>query len=108
MIQEEPRRFDDVFCELVPLAVARKTLIPKSCSPATIWRWITKGLEPAEAGGERIRLAVTYVGRTPYVTRQDLDAFFKQCTAARLAKPNRILQRAADVSAEELRAAGLS
>jgi len=95
--------------ELIPLALARtrKNLIPKTCSPATIWRWIAKGLEPAEPGEDRIRLSVTYVGRTPYVTERDVRGFFARCTQARLAKSQRTQQRAADVTDAELAATGL-
>jgi hypothetical protein len=93
--------------ELIPLAIARKTIIPKSCSPATVWRWIAKGLEPADSGQDRIRLAVTYVGRTPHVTERDVREFFERCTEARLAKLRSTQQRTADVTDAELAAAGL-
>ena len=95
--------------ELIPLALARKSkdLIPKTCSPATIWRWIVKGLEPAEPGEDRIRLSVTYVGRTPYVSERDVREFFSRCTQARLARSQRTQQRFTEVTDAELEAAGL-
>lgn len=93
--------------DLVPLAVARKTIIPKSCSPATVWRWITKGLESADPQEERIRLTVTYVGRTPCVTERDIREFFERCTKARMEKRQRSQTLAKGVTEAELVAAGL-
>lgn len=71
---------------LIPLGKARRELIPRgnsgnSISPATAWRWTTKGL--ISATGERVKLAVVMVGGRPFVTREDVEKFFSRLTEAR-------------------------
>lgn len=72
--------------ELIPLPQARKEEIPKRhgkpVSPSTIWRWIRKGLRASD--GRRIRLEVTYAGRTPCTSREAIQRFFSELTEARL------------------------
>ena len=96
--------------DLVDLTTARKTLIPrrsdgKPVNPSTVWRWIRLGL--AGADGERIKLDVVYVGNRPHVTRQTIDDFFNAITEAKLERHCRTEERAADVTDEDLEAAGL-
>ncbi len=71
---------------LIPLKSARGRLIPqfggKQVTSGTLSRWVHRGL--AAANGERIRLQVVYVGRTPHVSAEMVDKFFKRVTAARL------------------------
>lgn len=97
--------------ELRPVDYARKHWIPrrpdgKPVNPSTPWRWIHKGLEGQD--GERIRLAVTYVGCRLYVTRQVIADFFQAVTEARLERHQRALELQADVTADELESAGLA
>ncbi len=96
--------------ELVDLTTARKELIPrrpdgKPVDPSTVWRWIRKGLEGID--GERIKLAVVYAGSRPFVTSDAIDEFFRAVTEAKLERHRRAEELAADVSDEELQAAGL-
>lgn len=96
--------------ELVTLTHARKHYIPKredgkNVSPSTVWRWIRKGL--AGTNGERIRLSITYVGRTPYVTREDVERFFSAVTEATQARHQKAEQQVLDVTDEQLRRVGL-
>lgn len=97
--------------KLVSLDHARKHLVPrrpdgKRVNPSTMWRWIHKGLEGLD--GDRIKLAVTYVGCRPYVTRQGITDFFEAVTEARLARHQRALDLQVDVTADELESAGLA
>lgn len=91
---------------LVPLNEARKKLIPrrngKTLNGGTLRRWVHDGL--AGENDERIRLEVVYIGRTPHVSAQMIDNFFRAITAARLslAKKTRC-----DVTEDDLRAANL-
>lgn len=95
----------------IPLDTARKNgKIPrrpdrKPIAPSTVWRWVRKGLEGLD--GERIKLPVTYVGNTPYVTENDIEDFFQAVTAAKLERHRRAEELAADVSDDELQATGL-
>jgi hypothetical protein len=96
--------------DLIPLSEARKTLIPrrpggKPVNPATAWRWVRHGLEGVD--GERIRLAVTYVGSRPYVTPDAVSEFFDAVTEAKLERHRRVVEPLADVSDDELADAGL-
>lgn len=96
--------------ELVDLTTARKTRIPrrpdgKPIDPSTVWRWIRHGLEGID--GERIRLAVTYVGNRPHTTQNAIDDFFQGVTEAKLKRHRRAEAQAADVTDDELEAAGL-
>ena len=96
--------------ELVSLDHARKKLIPrrpdgKPVNASTVWRWIRKGLEGLD--GQRIKLSVVYVGARPFVTQAAIDQFFQALTEARLERYRRADSLAADVSDEELKAAGL-
>jgi hypothetical protein len=95
---------------LVDLTTARKVLIPrrpdgKPINSSTLWRWIRKGLEGLD--GERIKLAVTYVGNRPMVTHNAVDDFFQAVTEAKLERHRRTEELAADVTEDELQAAGL-
>ncbi len=97
--------------DLIPLNSSLGRLIPQSpdgkklnCS--TLWRWVQKGL--SDANGERIKLEVIYVGRTPHVSAEMVKAFFDKVTAARLARLARTQQRADDVTDDELEAVGLT
>ncbi|MEJ7591112.1 MAG: hypothetical protein WKF77_06150 [Planctomycetaceae bacterium] len=91
--------------ELIPLNDAIRAEIPGNKNPATVWRWGTRGL--AGLDGQRIRLEITYCGRQPCTTRDAVWTILAEVTAARLAKIARTQQRAADVTDEELEAAGL-
>ena len=96
--------------KLVDLTTARKTLIPrrpdgKPVDPSTVWRWIRRGLEGIE--GERIRLKVVYAGSRPFVTQNAIDDFFEAVTEAKLERHRRAEELTADVSDDELEAAGL-
>lgn len=77
---------DTMRTTLIPLKSARGRLIPqfggKQVTSGTLSRWVHRGL--AAANGERIRLQVVYVGRTPHVSAEMVDKFFKRVTAARL------------------------
>jgi hypothetical protein len=100
----------DARFDLVSLNRARRELIPlnehgRPVSPSTVWRWIMKGLPGPD--GERIRLAVTYCGRRPYTTAEDVEEFFRQVTEAKQERARRARETAAHVSDDELRAAGL-
>ena len=99
-----------VTATLIPLNLSRGRLIPqspdgKTLNCSTLWRWHRKGL--AGLNGERIRLEVIYVGRTPHVSAEMVKEFFDKVTAA---KEQRIRQQdlaTAEVTTEELKAAGL-
>ena len=96
--------------ELVDLTTARKELIPrqpngKPVNPSTVWRWNRKGLEGVD--GQRIKLEIVYVGSRPFVTRNAIDDFFQAITEAKLERHRRAEELAADVSDDELQAAGL-
>jgi hypothetical protein len=94
--------------DLIPLNQAIRTEIPGTPSVSTAWRWINRGLAPAETSEPRIKLAVLYVGNKPYTTRTAIREFIEQATLARLARMSRTQQRAADVTPNELEAAGLT
>lgn len=96
--------------DLIPLNASRGRLIPQSpdgkllnCS--TLWRWHRKGL--AGLNGERIRLRVVYIGRTPHVSAEMVEEFFAQVTAAKLERIRQQELASADVTDDELAAAGL-
>lgn len=97
------------FTKLVPLNEARRTLIPSSngqpvdCS--TVWRWVNKGI--AGPDGERIRLAVTYVGRRPHVSADSVSTFFEAVTNAKAETRRRKELACQRVSRQELKDAGL-
>lgn len=96
--------------DLVSLDHARKHLIPrrpdgKPINPSTVWRWIRKGLEGVD--GNRIKLAVTYVGNRPYVTAEAIKAFFQAVTDAKLERHRKAEDQAADVTDDDLKKAGL-
>ena len=93
---------------LIPLNSARGRLLPQFCgkqvTTGTLSRWVHRGL--AAAYGERIRLRVVYVGRTPHVSAEMVDEFFQRVTAARLDSASKA-QHCDDPTDSELRAAGL-
>jgi len=97
--------------QLESLTYARKHWIPKSASgkplaPCTLFRWVKDGLEGLN--GNRIRLEVLYRGQTPCTSEQAVQRFFQHITEARLTRMARTAQRAADVTAAELEAVGLT
>lgn len=93
--------------DLIPLNKAVRTEIPGSPSISTTWRWITRGLAPADDSEPRIRLGVLYVGSKPFTTRSAIRDFIERATQARLVRMARTQQRATDVTDEELEAVGL-
>ncbi|MCA9065979.1 MAG: hypothetical protein KDA96_23080 [Planctomycetaceae bacterium] len=93
--------------DLIPLNQAIRTEIPGEPSASTTWRWITRGLAPADDSEPRIRLAVVFVGRQCFTTRSAIREFMERATQARLARMARTQQRSTDVTDAELTAAGL-
>ena len=93
--------------DLIPLNQAIRAEIPGTPSISTTWRWITRGLAPADDGEPRIKLAVLYVGNKPFTTRKAIRDFIERATESRLARMARTQQRATDVTDDELAAAGL-
>jgi hypothetical protein len=91
---------------LEPVNDVIRQVIRSETNPSTAWRWITRGI--AGLNGERIRLQVWYVGRTPCTTRAAVREWLEAVTAARLARMARTQQRATDVTQDELEAAGLT
>ena len=96
--------------DLVSLDHARKKLIPprpdgNPVNPSTVWRWIRKGLEGPD--GERIKLSVIYCGNRPHTSPERLESFFRAVTEAKLERHRRSEALAADVTDDELQAAGL-
>lgn len=97
--------------ELFSLDHARKHLIPRRpdgrpVNPSTTWRWIRRGLEGLD--GARIRLDVVYVGSRPYITQNAIGNFVQAVTEARLERQRRAAEPVADVTDDELQAAGLA
>ena len=90
---------------LQPLDAAIRAVIPGGKNPSTSWRWITRGI--AGVGGDRIKLKVWYVGRTPHTTATTVRKWLDAVTEARLLRMEHTRQRVADVSETELAAAGL-
>jgi len=91
---------------LQPLGQAIRDVVPGNINPSTSWRWVTRGF--AGLNGERIKLQVTYVGRTPYTTQAAVRQWLADVTEARLARMARTQQRANDVTDDELKAVGLT
>ena len=96
--------------DLIPLNEARARLIPqpengKKLNCSTLWRWVRKGL--AGANGERIKLQVVYVGRTPHVSAEMVREFCENVTAAKLERIRQQDLATAEVTTAELAAAGL-
>ena len=94
--------------DLIPLNQAIRTEIPGAPSISTTWRWVTRGLAPADDGEPRIKLGVLYVGNKPFTTRNAIRDFIDRATEARLARMQRTQQRADDVTTDELEAVGLT
>lgn len=99
-----------VTATLIPLNLSRGRLIPqspdgKTLNCSTLWRWHRKGL--AGLNGERIRLEVIYVGRTPHVSAEMVKEFFDKVTAAKLERIRQQELASAEVTTAELAAAGL-
>ena len=92
--------------KLQPLNEAIRGVVEASINPSTSWRWVTRGF--AGPDGERIKLPVTYVGRKPHSTQAAVRQWLADVTQARLARMARTQQRAADVTAAELEAVGLT
>jgi hypothetical protein len=65
---------DTITDTLVPLSRVARTL-PHPPSPATLWRWHTRGI-----GGER--LEIVRVGGRVYTTREAFADFVSRTTAA--------------------------
>ena len=93
--------------DLIPLYQAIRTELPSEPSPATVWRWVTRGLAPAHDRDLRIKLEVLYVGSRPYTTKAAIRDFIDRATQARLQRMERTQQRHVDVTEAELAAAGL-
>ena len=93
--------------DLIPLYQAVRTEIPSEPSAATVWRWVTRGLAPANDGESRIKLEVLYVGSRPHTTRAAIRDFINRATQARLQCMERTQQRQVDVTEAELAAVGL-
>ena len=94
--------------DLIPLNQAIRTEIPGEPSVSTTWRWVTRGLAPADDSEPRIKLAVLYVGNKPFTTRNAIREFIELATQARLARMARTQQRANDVTTDDLEAVGLT
>ncbi len=94
--------------DLIPLNQAIRTEIPGEPSLQTAWRWVTRGLAPADDSEPRIKLAVLYVGNKPFTTRKAIRDFIERATVARLARLQRTQNRPADVTDDELRSVGLT
>lgn len=94
--------------DLIALNLAVRTEIPGAPSVTTAWRWITRGLAPADDGEPRIKLAVLYVGNKPFTTRNAIRDFIDRATKARLSRIERNQKRAADVTTDDLEAVGLT
>lgn len=95
---------------LIPLNSSRGRLIPqcpdgKTLNCSTLWRWHRKGL--AGLNGERIRLQVVYIGRTPHVSPEMVKEFFDKVTAAKLERFRQHELDSSEVTTEQLAAAGL-
>ena len=82
-----------------------QALVPGKKNPITWWRWTTKGVSGLD--GQRIKLQVWYVGRTPHTTVNAVRTWLNAVTEARLAKLARTAMQSADVTDEELRSVGL-
>lgn len=93
--------------DLIPLNQAIRTEIPGEPSLSTAWRWVTRGLAPANDSEPRIKLAVLYVGNKPFTTRIAIREFIDRATQARLERMARTQQQAGDVTVSELKAVGL-
>jgi hypothetical protein len=93
--------------ELIPLSTAIQNEIPGNPSYSTAWRWIFRGLAPATPGEPRIKLAVVYVGSKPFTSRAFIKDFIARSTQARFARMASAQDAAADVTDDELAAAGL-
>jgi ABC-type ATPase with predicted acetyltransferase domain len=92
--------------ELIPLNQAVGTLIPGKHNPSTVWRWVMRGLVGAD--GQRVRLAVVYVGRTPHTTANAVRSWLDAVTAARLARSQSRLNGPDIATAAELADRGLT
>ncbi len=94
--------------DLIPLnQTTIRAEIPGDPSASTVWRWVTRGLAPANDGEPRIKLPVLYVGSKPFTTRQAIREFIERLTQARLARMAARQQGSADVTDEELESVGL-
>ena len=96
--------------EMVSIDEARKKEIPvrpngKPVIFSTVWRWAWKGLQGLD--GQRIKLEITYVGNRPMVTKTAIREFFRAVTEAKRERHRRAEALAADVTVDELAAAGL-
>jgi hypothetical protein len=91
--------------KLMPVNAAIRDWIPGNPSPATKARWYTRGI--AGLDGERIRLPVWYVGRKPHTTQAAVRKWLDDVTAARMARIDGRHTSHADVTEDELQAAGL-
>ncbi len=94
---------------LLPLGKARRELIPrapsgKPISPATLWRWINKGLQTPS--GQKVKLSVVQVGGRPYLSREALERFFEALTDARCNSP--VADKRSESVERRLSEAGLS
>jgi hypothetical protein len=69
--------------ELLTLSSACR-LLPRVPSPATLWRWRTKGVL---VNGQRIRMTCVRAGGVWYTTRNSFAEFLRRQTEAALSEP---------------------
>jgi hypothetical protein len=84
----------------ITLAEAAR-LLPGCISPTTVWRWTRRGIVG-------IKLKSKSIGARTFVTKDDLEEFVRQVTAARAAKANDSLPDRTPETEAELKAAGLT
>jgi hypothetical protein len=79
-------------------------VVPGKKNPITWWRWTTRGV--AGLDGERIKLEVWYIGRTPHTSVHAVKTWLAAVTAARLARMARTASQSGDATDEDLRSVG--
>ena len=89
---------DAPFSNLLSLAQAARSL-PGRPSPSTLWRWRSRGI-----GG--VRLETVMIGGRRYVSREALERFVGELTAAREPQSNPVTGRSPQMS-RDLQAAKL-
>lgn len=62
-------------CKLQPLRKLLAEILGTALSPATIWRWTSKGVK---AGESRVKLHAVRVGVKLYSTREDVQRFIAE------------------------------
>lgn len=90
--------------QLLTLAEACR-LLPRQPSPATLWRWRTKGIL---TNGQRIKLDCVRVGGTWCTTRKAMAEFLRRQTEAALSVGNdESTPERSPATERKLKAAGL-